>query len=58
MLEITDKCFKSVIVTDGYGTLTLNGKEIELYRQSYFVMKDEIETIEFMGMKIKLTKVK
>lgn len=39
-------------------TMIINGKEIELYRQSYFVMKDKIETIEFMGMKIKLTKVK
>ena len=28
-LEITDKCFKSVIVTEGTGTLLLNEKELE-----------------------------
>ena len=28
-LEITDKCFKSVIVTEGAGTLLLNEKELE-----------------------------
>lgn len=38
-------------------TMTINGEEIELYRQSYFVMTDEIETIEFLGMKVKLIKV-
>ena len=28
-LEITDKCFKSLIVTEGEGTLLLNGKELK-----------------------------
>ena len=39
-------------------TMTINGEEIDLYRQSYFVMTEDIETIEFLGMKIKLTKIK
>lgn len=38
--------------------MTINGEEIELYRQSYFVMTEDIETIEFLGMKIKLTEIK
>lgn len=29
-IEITDKCFHSIIVTDGSGTLTLNGKATKL----------------------------
>lgn len=39
-------------------TMIVNGKEIDLYRQSYFVMTEDIETVEFLGMKIRLTKIK